>query len=111
VKEVTSTSFEGLIGVNDVSDSWVRNWQQLPINYVRGCYAVSVNGVVPHHIALELQDKRIPLASRNRQFDPSQDLARLSAAAAAAASSSAAPSFAVEPVHDTIEQVVEDNFE
>lgn len=80
---------------------------------MRGCYAVSVNGVVPHHIALELQDKRIPLASRNRQFDPSQDLARLSAAAAAssAPSSSAGPSFAVEPVRDTIDQVVEDNFE
>lgn len=85
VKEVTSTSFEGLIGVNDMKDSWVRNWQQLPINYVRGCYAVSVNGVVPHHIVQELQDKRIPLASRNRQFDPAQDLARLTAAGSAKA--------------------------
>lgn len=68
--------------MNEVEESWVRNWQQLPVNYVRGCYAVSVNGIVPHHIVQELRDKRIPLASRNRQFDPSQDLARLTAAAA-----------------------------
>jgi hypothetical protein len=116
VKEVTSTSFEGLIGVNDVDTSWVRKWQQLPTTYVRGCYAVSVNGVVPHHIALELRDKRIPLVSRNRQFDPSVDLARVSAAAAANsvgnAAGNAASTFArPEPVRDTVEQEIDEIFE
>jgi transcription elongation factor SPT4 len=112
VEQVTSPSFEGLIGVNDMDVSWVRTWQQLPATYVRGCYAVSVNGTLPRAVLSEVRSKRLPLVSRNRQHElaslaappPDRDASRAALTAVSADDdaglSGAAASTAAEPIDE-----------
>lgn len=47
VADCTSEVFEGLVTVNDTTNSWVARWQRLT-GYVPGMYAIKVNGIVSH---------------------------------------------------------------
>ena len=90
VKDVTTASFEGLIALNAPDQSWVAKWQHLSMrSYVRGCYAVSVNGTLPSNIKQELRDRRMLYTSRNRQNDPTDFAAQFAAQTRQSASTAA----------------------
>eukprot|EP01117_Protostelium_nocturnum_P020018 TRINITY_DN882_c1_g1_i1.p1 TRINITY_DN882_c1_g1~~TRINITY_DN882_c1_g1_i1.p1 ORF type:complete len:126 (+),score=22.11 TRINITY_DN882_c1_g1_i1:59-436(+) len=52
----TSASFDGIITMLDPDASWVAKWNRInQKTFVRGVYAVSVNGRLPNSIVKEIQ--------------------------------------------------------
>lgn len=58
VHEVTSSNFDGLIAVMKPQESWTARWQGIS-NFVPGCYALRVKGVLPSQYMTVLEDNGI----------------------------------------------------
>ncbi|KAF8901739.1 transcription initiation protein spt4 [Gymnopilus junonius] len=61
----TTTQFDGVIAVIDPDQSWVAKWQRTA-KYVRGMYAVRVNGRIPEDVELELERRNIKYRPRDQ---------------------------------------------
>ncbi|XP_064620492.1 transcription elongation factor SPT4-like [Lineus longissimus] len=64
VYECTSSNFDGMIAMMGPEDSWVAKWQRIS-KFTKGCYAVSVTGVLPPGIVRELKSKGIMYRPRD----------------------------------------------
>ncbi|XP_065837753.1 transcription elongation factor SPT4-like [Oscarella lobularis] len=65
IYDCTSSNFDGMIGLMSPEESWVARWQRIG-SFKRGCYAVSVSGELPRHIAQELRSRGVRYQSRDR---------------------------------------------
>ncbi len=64
VADCTSASFDGFLGLMNPTRSWVARWQRCD-RFVKGIYALKVNGELPLDIQEELEDKGIRYRPRN----------------------------------------------
>ncbi|KAF1966414.1 transcription initiation Spt4 [Bimuria novae-zelandiae CBS 107.79] len=65
VADCTSQVFEGLITVSDARGSWVARWQRLDGKYVRGVYAVQVEGILPDDVISSVEEQGIHYIPRD----------------------------------------------
>ncbi|RPA87356.1 transcription elongation factor spt4 [Ascobolus immersus RN42] len=72
VDDCTSSEYEGIITIHEVSESWVAKWQRLD-KYVPGIYAVKVSGNLPSEIISELRDAGIMYHARNGSEDQNKE--------------------------------------
>jgi len=56
--ECTSADFDGMAAVMQPKESWVARWQAIG-NFVPGCYALRVRGMLPNEHVLTLEDNGI----------------------------------------------------
>ena len=68
VREITSSTFNGMIALTEPSASWVARWQRLdgPPKCQPGCYAISVTGEVPDWVIQKLEDMGRHYVPRDR---------------------------------------------
>ena len=64
VTDCTSPNFDGMIGIMNPERSWVARWQRCD-KFVKGIYAIKVNGRLPVEIEEDLQDKGIQYRPRD----------------------------------------------
>jgi len=68
VLECTSANFEGVVSMMDPDSSWVARWQRIngSSKYVKGVYAISVNGRLPSYAVEELKEQGLRYIPRQR---------------------------------------------
>jgi transcription elongation factor SPT4 len=64
VADCTSPSFDGLLAIMNPNRSWVAKWQRCD-KFVKGMYAIKVNGRLPYDIEEELEERGIRYRPRD----------------------------------------------
>ncbi|KAF2722150.1 putative transcriptional elongation protein Spt4 [Polychaeton citri CBS 116435] len=64
VHDCTSVVFEGLVTLQNPEQSWVARWQRLT-HYVKGVYAVKVEGQLPEDVIATMENNGIPYVPRD----------------------------------------------
>lgn len=67
IEACTSPVFEGLVTLREPGVSWVARWQRID-KYVKGVYAVKVNGNLPEEVIRELEDANIVYRPRDGSY-------------------------------------------